>query len=71
MTPYFEAGNIYMPDSSIAPWVQDYIEDLLRFPSGKYKDTVDATVQGILYLMDMPMSDIMPEFVPKENNWHF
>lgn len=71
VTPYFEAGNIYMPDSSIAPWVQDYIEDLLKFPSGKYKDTVDATVQGILYLMDMPMSDIMPEFVPKENYWHF
>ena len=51
VTPYFEAGNIYFAD---APWAHDLIDDLLRFPSGKYKDTVDALVQGILYLMDKP-----------------
>lgn len=52
VAPYFEAGNVYFPDN--APWVGDLIDDLLRFPSGVFKDTVDATVQAILYLMDKP-----------------
>jgi len=50
VAPYFEAGNVYFPAS--APWKGDLIDDLLRFPTGVYKDTVDAMVQGILYLMD-------------------
>lgn len=52
VTPYFEAGNVFFPRN--APWVHDLINDLLIFPKGVYKDTVDAMVQGILYLMDRP-----------------
>ena len=29
-------------------------KDLLMFPKGVYKDTVDALVQAVLYLMDKP-----------------
>jgi predicted phage terminase large subunit-like protein len=54
VTPYFEAGNIWFPDPETHPWVHDLINDLLIFPKGQYKDTVDALVQGILYLMDKP-----------------
>lgn len=54
VTPYFEAGNIYFPDPKAHPWVHDLIEELVTFPRGKYKDAVDALVQGILYLMDKP-----------------
>jgi predicted phage terminase large subunit-like protein len=54
VTPYFEAGNIWFPDPATHPWVHDLINDLLIFPKGTYKDTVDALVQGILYLMDKP-----------------
>lgn len=54
VTPYFEAGNIWFPDPETHPWVHDLINDLLIFPKGTYKDTVDALVQGILYLMDKP-----------------
>jgi len=50
VAPYFEAGNVYFPD--YAPWKGDLIDDLLKFPNSQYKDTVDALVQGILYLMD-------------------
>ncbi|MFI3254442.1 MAG: phage terminase large subunit [Eubacteriales bacterium] len=52
VAPYFEAGNVYFPET--APWVAELVEDLVKFPSGVYKDTVDALVQGILYLMDKP-----------------
>lgn len=71
VTPYFEAGNVFLPEPSIAPWVHDFIEDLLCFPSGKYKDTVDATVQGILYLMDKPSMTGPPKNISltKESYW--
>lgn len=52
VAPYFEAGNVYFPEN--APWANDLREDLRKFPNGQYKDTVDATVQAILYLMDKP-----------------
>ncbi|MDR2043261.1 MAG: hypothetical protein LBQ15_02640 [Clostridium sp.] len=41
-----------------APWKGGLIDDLLRFPTGVYKDTVDATVQAILYLMDKPRATL-------------
>lgn len=52
VTPYFEAGNVMLPKH--APWLQDYVEQLVGFPSGAFKDMVDATVQGIDYLMEKP-----------------
>ena len=61
VTPYFEAGNIWFPDPQEAPWVHDLMQDLLMFPKGQYKDTTDALVQGILYLMDKPLYSIPPE----------
>ena len=61
VTPYFEAGNIWFPDPVTHPWVQDLINDLLIFPKGTYKDTVDAIVQGILYLMDKPSTTGPPK----------
>jgi predicted phage terminase large subunit-like protein len=71
VTPYFEAGNVFFPDPSIAPWVHDLIEDLLSFPSGKFKDTVDALVQGILYLMDKPATSGPPKTgaLTKDSYW--
>jgi predicted phage terminase large subunit-like protein len=54
VAPYFEAGNVYFPEKGA--WVGELIDDLLRFPSGLFKDTVDATVQAILYFMDKPRS---------------
>ena len=71
-TPYFEAGNIYFPDPETHPWVHDLIQDLLMFPKGTYKDTTDALVQGILYLMDKPTVTGPPADVSslaKESYW--
>jgi predicted phage terminase large subunit-like protein len=48
VSPYFEAGNIFLPEE--AQWKHDFINDLVSFPNGEFKDTVDATTQGILYL---------------------
>ena len=47
VTALFEAGNILLPDRSIAPWVDEFKMELLRFPSGAHDDQVDAATQGI------------------------
>lgn len=49
MTPLAEAGNIYLPDPSIAPWVNDYIEEFAVFPNGAHDDQVDASTQANIY----------------------
>ena len=45
--PMFEAGNVWLPDPSIAPWINDYIEELIGFPNATYDDQVDATTQAL------------------------
>lgn len=50
VSPLFEAGNVYVPDPSIAPWVHDYINELTTFPNGIHDDDVDATSQALIEL---------------------
>ena len=72
VTPYFEAMNIFLPDPKTHPWVDDLIRDLLIFPKGTFKDTTDALVQGILYLMDKPTVTCPPKdtgALAKESYW--
>lgn len=38
VTPYFEAGNVFIPEDSAAPWVPHYISELLEFPAGSHDD---------------------------------
>lgn len=52
MTPLAEAGNIYLPDPSIAPWINDYIEEFAVFPNGAHDDQVDASTQANIYFND-------------------
>ena len=50
VSPQFEAGNVYIPHPSIAPWVHDYVEELVAFPNAPTDDQVDATSQALQYL---------------------
>ncbi len=50
VSPDIEAGNVYLPDPSIAPWVHDYVEEFAAFPNGANDDQVDATSQALLRL---------------------
>lgn len=44
----FEAGQVHLPRQ--APWLSNYINELLAFPSGKHDDQVDSTSQALRYL---------------------
>jgi predicted phage terminase large subunit-like protein len=39
----FEAGQVWLPQD--APWLADWLHELLAFPSGRHDDQVDSTSQ--------------------------
>ena len=45
--PQFEAGNVFIPDPSIAPWVNDYVEEIVSFPNATNDDQMDTTTQAL------------------------
>ena len=48
ITPYFEGGNIWFPDESLQPDIEDYVEQVLRFPNVGHDDFVDTISQYLL-----------------------
>jgi predicted phage terminase large subunit-like protein len=52
ISPYQESGNIYLPDPALAPWVNDFIEELSDFPHGQNDDQVDFLSQGVRWWLD-------------------
>jgi hypothetical protein len=48
--PLFEAGNVWLPDPSLAPWIGEYVEELCGFPTAAHDDEVDATTQALTWL---------------------
>jgi predicted phage terminase large subunit-like protein len=47
-----EAGQVFIPES--APWLADYLNEILAFPNGKYDDQVDSTSQFLTWERDRP-----------------
>lgn len=42
-----QAGNVYLPHPSIAPWVEDFVRQLAGFPNATHDDDVDACTQAL------------------------
>jgi len=55
VSPQVEAGNVFLPDPNIAPWVQDFVEECAKFPKGAHDDQVDSMSQALLK-MSMPLA---------------
>ena len=47
VAPQIEAGNVHLPDPSIAPWIGDLIEEVAAFPNGAHDDMVDSLSQAL------------------------
>lgn len=45
-----ESGNVYLPTVSLAPWVEELINECADFPNAKHDDQVDAMAQALKYL---------------------
>lgn len=50
VAPLIEAGNVWLPERTAAPWVDDLIEEAAAFPRGANDDMVDALTQALLRL---------------------
>jgi len=48
----WSAGRVLLPDPTIAPWVTDYIQEVLEFPSSINDDQVDAMTQALTWLRE-------------------
>jgi len=42
VAPLFEAGKVYLPSG--AEWLEEFLQEMLRFPGGKNDDIVDSVV---------------------------
>ena len=48
--PFVMAGNVYLPEGE--PWVEEYLDQMCRFPKTKFDDEVDQTSQALIRLKD-------------------
>ena len=65
----FRAGNIYIPDESIAPWVAEYVYELCAFPKARKDDYVDATSQALLFIGGDQKTEGAPVMPVQESRW--
>ena len=49
VAPYFESGNIYLPDESLDQDIEEVVEQIIKFPNVGHDEYVDTTSQ---YLLD-------------------
>jgi len=47
-----EAGNVWLPDPNMSPWVGDFVEECVAFPNGAFDDQLDAMTQAIVYMRE-------------------
>ena len=50
VSPDIEAGNVWLPDPSEAPWVHGFIEEVCAFPNGAHDDQVDVLTMALMRL---------------------
>jgi len=49
VSPQIESGHVYLPDPEENPWIDDYIHELVSFPSAAHDDQTDATSQALSF----------------------
>jgi predicted phage terminase large subunit-like protein len=42
-----EAGNVFLPAASIAPWIEEFLAECSDFPNGRHDDQVDAMAYAL------------------------
>jgi predicted phage terminase large subunit-like protein len=52
--PEHEAGNLWLPDPQMVPWVDEMVETCAAFPEGEFDDDIDALSQAIQKLDRTP-----------------
>jgi predicted phage terminase large subunit-like protein len=58
VSPMIEAGQVWLPDPSIAPWIVDFLLEVSKFPNGANDDYVDAMTQALLRFFESMRYDL-------------
>jgi len=68
-----EAGNVHLPDASLAPWIDDFIEEVVVFPNAVNDDQVDAMTMALNHLRQNTYNvDIaLPDTGVRSSPWEF
>jgi predicted phage terminase large subunit-like protein len=62
----WSADRVLLPEPTIAPWITDYIQEVLEFPSSINDDQVDAMTQALTWLRERTLR--MKTFYKSMNN---
>ncbi len=64
-----EAGQVWLPRS--APWLQDFLAEMLAFPGGRYDDQVDSVSQFLGWITRWQREDTVGGcrlYIPDDNH---
>ena len=54
--PWYQAGQVWLPDDTLAPWVRAYVLEHLSFPNSAHDDQVDQSSQALIYMAQHPLT---------------
>ena len=67
VSPFVEAGNVYLPDPTRAPWVAELINEASSFPNAAHDDMVDALSQALARMfLGASSSDFLDQLVNQQ-----
>ncbi len=69
VSPEVESGNVWIPDPSLQPWVNDFLNECSTFPRGRNDDQVDCAVQALLHYGKGPRYGLI-EYLERETAKH-
>lgn len=69
IAPQIEAGNVYLPDPSIAPFINDFIEEWAVFPNGKHDDQCDTASMALMKLNEGYSVNFLPISMTGQSKW--
>ena len=64
-----EAGQVWLPHS--APWLQDFLAEMLAFPGGRYDDQVDSVSQFLGWITRSQREEMVGGcrvYIPDDNH---
>jgi predicted phage terminase large subunit-like protein len=65
IAPQVEAGNVYIPHPSIAPWIDDdFLLEVTSFPVGANDDAVDAMSQALAHMSELIRTETSTLYFP-------
>lgn len=69
IAPFIEAGDVELPDPSIAPWIAAFVDECAAFPNGSNDDQVDGMTQALrrLLLERSPATQFMDELIAEQD----